>query len=201
MRTKKIILLISCFSYLTLAGCGDDNQNSPVLPSGCSSTGPYAIKVLQANLACLPTNGFTNADNALGAPDAGTTGPGHLEFHGFVSLGVNGSVTLFMGSCIQDQAGSDLRVYQSVSREAVEVQVSQTADGPFVSLGMKDCVDSFPFFSGFCEFDLAGSGMNNVRVVRIFDREVFTFPGAACDNTGPSPGADIDAVEVVHIGS
>jgi hypothetical protein len=200
MRTKKIFGPLLFICYLFLTSCGDEDSNSPVLPGGCTSTSPYAIQVLQTNLACLPTNGFTNAENALGPPDAGTTGPGHLEFHGFVSLGVNGSVTLFMGSCIQDQAGPDLRVYQSVSREAVEVQVSQSADGPFVSLGMKDCVDSAPFFSGFCEFDLAGSGMNNVRIVRVFDREVFTFPGAACDNTGPSPGADIDAVQVVHIG-
>lgn len=123
-----------------------------------------------------------------------------MQFHGFVSLGVNGSVVLFMGSCIQDLPGADLTVYQSVSREAVEVQVSQSVDGPFVSLGMKDCVDPPPLFSGFCEFDLAGSGLNNVRIVKVIDREVFSFPDAACDNAGPSPGADIDAVQVVHIG-
>lgn len=199
MRTTKTFSFIVFFSYLALTGCGND-KNADVLPSGCSSIGAYAIRVLESNLSCLPTNGFTNAENALGAPDAGKSGDGHLQFHGFVSLGANGSVVLFMGACIQDLPGADLRVYQSVSREAVEVQVSQNVDGPFVSLGMKDCVDPPPSFSGFCEFDLAGSGLNNVRIVKVIDREAFTFPGAACDNTGPSPGADIDAVQVVHIG-
>ena len=186
---------------LVIAACGND-ENEPSLPSGCSgSNGVYATEVVSTNLGCIPTNAFTNADELLGAPNASATGPGKTEYQGFVSLGVNGSVTAFMGSCIQDLPGADIRVYQSVSREAVEVQVSQSEDGPFVSLGFEDCNDTPPFFQGFCEFDLAGSGLSNVRFVRVIDRETITFPGAECDNTGMSPGADVDAIQVVHPGS
>jgi hypothetical protein len=196
---KRSVFLI--LIALLIVSCGDDN-NEPSLPSGCSgSNGVYATEVVSTNLGCIPTNAFTNADELLGAPNASATGPGKTEYQGFVSLGVNGSVTAFMGSCIQDLPGADIRVYQSVSREAVEVQVSQSKDGPFVSLGFEDCNDPPPFFQGFCEFDLAGSGLNNVRFVRVIDRETITFPGAECDNTGMSPGADVDAIQVVHPGS
>jgi hypothetical protein len=206
MQKSKMIFFPKKFLFLLLitlliAACGDDN-NEPSLPSSCSSSnGVYATEVVSTNLGCIPTNAFTNPDELLGAPNASATGPGKTEYKGFVSLGVNGSVTVFMGSCIQDLPGPDIRVYQSVSREAVEVQVSQSKDGPFVSLGFEDCNDPPPFFQGFCEFDLAGSGLNGVRFVRVIDRETITFPGAECDNTGMSPGADVDAIEVVHPGS
>lgn len=191
-------LLLALFITLLVAACGDDNSE-PSLPSGCTgSTGVYASEVVNTNLGCIPTNAFTNADELLGAPNASTTGPGKTQYQGFVSLGVNGSVTAFMGSCIEDLPGADIRVYQSVSREGVEVQVSQNKDGPYVSLGFEDCNDPPPFFQGFCEFDLAGSGLNRVRFLRVIDRETITFPGAECDNTGMSPGADIDAIQVVH---
>jgi hypothetical protein len=187
---------------LLVAACGDDDNSEPSLPSGCSgSNGVYASEVVNTNLGCIPTNAFTSADELLGAPNASATGPGKTQYQGFVSLGVNGSVTVFMGSCIQDLPGDDIRVYQSVSREAVEVQVSQNQDGPFVSLGFKDCNDPPPFFQGFCDFDLAGSGLTSVRFVRVIDRETITFPGAECDNTGMSPGADVDAIQVLHPGS
>jgi hypothetical protein len=88
-----------------------------------------------------------------------------------------------------------------VANEAVEVQVAQSENGPYISLGMKNCGDAGPNFSNSCDFDLAGSGLNNIRFVKVFDREVFTFPGVACDNAGSSPGADLDAVEVLHPGS
>ena len=156
------------------------------------------MKVLQSQLSCLPTNAFTNTDAILGPPDAASTGPGKTEYRGFLSLGINGSIVVFMGSCIQDQAGPDIRVYQSVSREAVEVQVASSVDGPFTSLGVQDCVDNPPFFHGFCDFDLSGSDRTDIRIVKVIDREVLTFPGAACDNAGVSPGADIDAIEVLH---
>jgi hypothetical protein len=184
---------------LIAAACGDDETSGPSLPSGCSgSNGVYASEVVNTNLACAPTNAFTDTSQLLGSPNASATGPGKSQYQGFVSLGVNGSVTVFMGSCIQDLAGADIRVFQSVSREAVEIQVSQNQDGPFVSLGFQDCNDPPPFFHGFCDFDLAGSGLNLVRFVRVIDRESITFPGTACDNTGLSPGADIDAIQDLH---
>jgi hypothetical protein len=197
-------LLTSILAVLLLllsSRCGDDENPSPTLPTGCSQQGTNAIAVLNTALACQPTNAFADATEAIGPPNASQPGSGKNDFQGFVSLGINGGVTLYLGSCIQDLPGADLRVYQAVSSEAVEVQVSQSQDGPFVSLGMKDCGDRGATFSNFCDFDLAGSGLNNVRVIRVFDREVFTFPGVACDNAGSSPGADLDAVEVLHAGS
>lgn len=198
-RKFGLILLLWVFA----AGCGnDENSGDTPLPSGCSgSTGVYASEVLNTNLGCIPTNAFTDPAELLGAPNASSTGPGKTEYRGFVSLGINGSVTVFMGSCVEDLSGPDVRVFQSVSREAVEVQAAQSVDGPFVSLGAQDCIDPSPFFQGFCDFDLSGSGLNRIRVLRVIDRETITFPGAECDNTGVSPGADIDAIQVLHSAS
>ena len=188
-----LILLLTLFSIR----CKNESPTQ-TLPQGCQSQGVYAVAVLKSDLACLPTNAYTDVTQALGSPNAGETGSGKLELFGFVSLGINGSITLDMGSCIQDLSGPDLRVYQTVASEAVEVQVSDSVDGPFVSLGTKPCGDNGPSFSRFCEFDLAGSGFNNVRIVKVFDRESLFFTGSKCDNAGPSPGADIDAVEVLY---
>ena len=197
----KQIFTFAIVAALMCISCGDDDQGSVTLPTGCSSQGIFATFVLDQALTCIPTNGFTDVEEALGSPDAITTGRGRLEFDGMLSLGVDGSVTLFMGSCIQDLPGPDIRVYQVVSEEAVEVQVSQNEDGPFVSLGEKNCGEPASGFAAKCDFDLAGSGLNNIRIVRVIDREEITFPGAECDNVGPSPGADLDAVEVLHPGT
>jgi hypothetical protein len=186
---KTIVLFLSvlvvCFSIMN---CNDDEVSTPALPTGCASPqGVYAIQVIENGIRCLPTNAFTDANEVLGAPDFHITGPGRTQFEGFASLGILGNVEVFMGSCIQDQPGADLRVYQSVSEESVEVLVSQNAGGPFVSLGQQPCRDQ-------CDFDLAGSGLNNVRVVRVQD----TVTDFLCDQDGLSPGADIDAVQVLH---
>jgi len=192
---KSFLVILATTMILS---CNDDNPTTPSLPSGCQAQGVFAIGVVKTEFQCPATNAYVDPTQALGAPNAGNEGGGKLEFHGFTSLGVNGSMTLFMGSCIQDLPGDDLRVFQSVSTEGLEVQVSQNMDGPFVSLGTVECKDGPPVFTGSCGFDLAGSGLNNVRVVKIIDREALFFQGAQCDNAGPSPGADIDAVEVIH---
>lgn len=185
---KNLLILSVLLMTVTAMNCGDD-ESSPTLPTGCVSQGVYAIEVTQNNLQCLPTNAFTDTNQILGAPNFRQTGPGKTQYEGFLSLGVLGSVDVFMGSCIQDQPGPDLRVFQAVSEEAVEVFVSQNINGPFVSLGQQACPDQ-------CDFDLAGTGLNNVRVVRVQDSET----NFQCDNVGLSPGADIDAVQVLHPG-
>ena len=186
---------------LGLVRCNDDSTTTQPLPQGCQAQGVYAIDVTQANLDCLPTNAYTDVDQALGAPDSSSLGPGKTELGGMVSLGVEGTLTLFMGSCIQDLPGPDIRVYQVVSSEVVEAQVSQDEDGPFVSLGAKPCGEDIAGYPKKCDFDLAGSGLNNIRYVRLVDGEKLSFVTAACDSDGLSPGADIDAVEVLHPGS
>ena len=188
-RVMRALIVLSIAFFL--AHCDEDGNPVQNLPTGCQVQGTHAIAVLDSDLTCDPTNAFQNTEEALGPPDGGTTGPGRLEFEGFLSLGVEGSVTLYMGSCAQDLDGPDLRVFQSISFEAVEVQVSANQDGPFISLGAKNCDD-------FCDFDLAGTGLNNVRVVKVIDREKISFGDARCDNAGPSPGADLDAVQVLH---
>jgi hypothetical protein len=199
---KNILFSISLLSLAIIPnGCGDEDSPTTSLPQGCQSQGVYALQVLQPDLRCEATNLFVDQSKLLGAPDASSAGPGRTQFTGFTSLGINGSVVVFMGSCIQDLPGPDIRVYQSVSQEAVEVQAAQSENGPFVSLGFKDCGNPAPTYSDICEFDLAGSGLNNVRVLKVIDRETTTFPLAACDNAGMSPGADIDAIEVLHPGN
>jgi hypothetical protein len=189
LRGLRFLLLVA--GTLLLSSCDEDANPTQNLPTGCQAQGVHAFAVLESQLACGPTNAFKNLDDVLGPPDGRSTGDGKLELDGFVSLGVEGALTVFMGSCIQDLAGADLRVYQTVASEAVEIRVSPNQDGPFTSLGTLPC-------DQFCDFDLAGSGLNNIRVVQIVDRARTQFPGAECDNVGPSPGADVDAVEVLH---
>jgi hypothetical protein len=195
----RILIFAIAVAVLLLTACDDDEMTTAPLPGGCSSAaGAYATEVVATNFTCVATNAFMDASRAIGSPDARATGSGKTQLEGVVSPGINGSITLFMGSCVQDLPGGDLRVYQVVSREAVEVQVSRNADGPYISLGVLPCNDPPPYFNGFCEFDLANSGLTEIRYVRIIDRETIVFPQAACDNTGVSPGADIDAVQNLH---
>ena len=174
---------------LTLIKC-DEESPTQSLPQACQAQGVHAIAVLDKQLTCVPTNAFQEEEEVLGPPDF-SQGEGKLELDGIISLGLEGTITLYMGSCIQDLPGADIRVYQAVSTEAVGVFVSQDENGPFVSIGESVC-------NGSCDFDLAGSGLTNVRIVMIQDRERLQFTDATCDNAGPSPGADIDAVEVLH---
>ena len=190
MKTIKLFAIIVL--SLGLVQCKEDSTG-PDLPSGCSAQGIYAIAVLETALTCIATNAYADPEEALGAPDHGKTGEGKVELTGILSLGVAGNATVYMGSCIQDAEGADLRVHQVGADEAVEVQVSANQEGPFTSLGFKLCKD-------FCDFDLAGSGLNNIRAVRVIDSTRSFQPGAECDNTGPSPGADIDSIEVLHPG-
>lgn len=186
LRLCIVIGLAFLFSY-----CDEDANPTQTLPTGCQAQGLYALAVLESEIACTPTNAFKDSAEVLGPPDGTSTGDGKLELDGFASLGIEGSVTVYMGSCVQDLAGADIRVYQTVASEAVEVLVSSDQDGPFISLGTSPC-------DHFCDFDLAGSALNNIRVVQVVDRARTQFLGAQCDNVGPSPGADLDAVEVLH---
>ena len=186
LRLSFVIGLAFLLSY-----CDEDANPTQSLPAGCQAQGVYALAVLESEITCVSTNAFKDLSEVLGPPDGRSTGDGKVELDGFVSLGIEGFVTLYMGSCIQDLAGPDIRVYQTVAGEAVEVLVSSDEDGSFTSLGTSAC-------DQFCDFDLAGSGLNNIRVVQVVDRARTQFLGAECDNVGPSPGADLDAVEVLH---
>lgn len=187
----RVVLFLCMFTLsIALTSCDDDSSPTMDLPTGCTSQGVYSIQILVSDIACLPTNAFADANEINGAPNFVITGPGKTQYQGFASLGIQGSVVAYMGSCIQDLPGADLRVFQPVFHEPLEVLVSASNTGPFVSLGEQACNHQ-------CDFDLAGSGLNNVRVVKIQDAE----PNFQCDEDGLSPGADIDAVQVLHPGS
>ncbi len=101
------------------------------------------------------------------------------------SLGVSGYAAFEFGEAtpILDGPGNDLRVVEKGDDEGYAVLVAQEWTGPWQSLGNG---------SGTQEFDLAGSGLDEAYYVLVRD----DGDGA---NTGPAPGADIDAIEVFPV--
>lgn len=113
-----------------------------------------------------------SADNVLGPRDGQWT-----------TLGSQGVVVLKMGGAITDQQGSDLTVYEYVG-VAENYRVDVSTDGSlFTSVG--ECG------GGICQFDIAPSGLSNVRYLRIAD----LLPN---QGSFPDIGADIDAVEATQ---
>ncbi len=134
--------------------------------------------------------------SVLGPPDA--AGSSDATYSGILSLGQDGHVVVDMGVCIGDRPGDDLRVYQYIQSEPVEVMVSGSPDGPWAPLGTKPCGDGgiAAYRSNHCDFDLGASGLKAARYVWVGDGE--NYP---CERAGTrSEGADIDAVEVLHPG-
>ncbi|OGL48321.1 MAG: hypothetical protein A2161_12640 [Candidatus Schekmanbacteria bacterium RBG_13_48_7] len=144
----------------------------------------YAQSVVLSDIDdCDGMNRFMNPNEALGTPNA--TGTTTSNFRGFVSLGLGGSITLDMKVCIRNGAGYDIRVYQYVSNEPVEVYVSSCRDGTYYSLGTEPC--NHPA----CGFDISGIPLNEVRYIKIVDRS----PTVPCYE---HIGADIDAVQAIY---
>jgi hypothetical protein len=164
----------------------------------CLPGSPYAKSVVDLYLTeCTQrTNrrALLNPSNVLGPPDA--RGSSDATYAGILSLGQDGYVTVDMGVCIADQEGPDLRVFQYVQFEGVGVDVSGSPGGPWVDLGVKPCGDGGTGDnSNHCDFDLAGTGLRTARYVRVSDAE--NFP---CERAGTrSEGADIDAVQALHV--
>lgn len=166
-------------------------------PVTCEAgAGPYAKRVVDWHLpeCSLQHNKFNDPNKVLGRPDAG----GHDEnsYHGFMSLGDDGYVTVDMESCMVDRPGPDFRIFQAVSDEEVTVYVAGQPAGPFVLLKeRKPCGNSHleGVFSGFCNIDLAESEVDEARYVKIEDGEQFPCPGGT-----RTEGADIDAVEILN---
>ena len=184
---------------LTLAvACGTEPSPSPsptATPDPCvTAPSTYAKAVTDSWIpACsLAQNIYNDPAKALGAPDAGGSGP--LNFTGFVSLGFGGRVTVDLGGCIADQAGPDLRAYQAVGTEPFSVYVSLYPDGPFTLIeARKECAGG----SGlrrYCAFDIATGGVTRARSVRVEDGELFPCPGDTV-----SEGADLDAVQALGV--
>ncbi len=157
----------------------------------------WAVEVIESNITCNGYNTYRNVNEALGPPDAMPTGPD--SYTGFVSLGIDGWITVRMGRCMKQGAGSEIKVYQTVSYEAVGVSVAETPEGPWHFLGIRACNIPTPYFSASCEFEFSGNGVQWARYARIYDMERVNMPQwAVCELDPPHPGADIDAVEVLN---
>jgi hypothetical protein len=162
----------------------------------CLQRGRYAKSVVEWSVpACsLSQNHYNDPSQVLGHPDAGGLAPD--AYHGFLSLGFGEHVTVDMESCVVDLPGADVRVYQSVSGEPVTLYASGQPGGPFVLVrAQKPCGNDLDgVFSNFCDFDLAASGLDEARYLRVEDGELYPCPGDTV-----TEGADIDAVEILHL--
>lgn len=122
---------------------------------------------------------FNDPAQALGSPNA--SGNNTFNYKGFVSLSRGGSVVLEMGRTIINRPGNDLRVWEYVSTEELEVFAGQSEIGPWFSLGVEWCEE-------FCDFDMGRAGLNYARFLRI--KDVSSLDGGCYETAG----ADIDAV-------
>jgi hypothetical protein len=108
----------------------------------------------------------------------------------FYSISDDGSITVDMGETtpVLDVEGADLEVVSGTgSDDPVEVLVADTQDGPFVAVATG---------VGDLEIDLAGSGFDAVRYVRVAS----VGGGSGIDFVGPEPGYDLDAVVNLSVG-
>ncbi len=122
---------------------------------------------------------------ALGYTDAGGSAiaSDNDPLHGFISMDGGAYLELEMGATVQDSPGYDIRIYQYISDEPVELLAANSEIGPWLSLGARWCVTLD------CDFDLADAGLKYARFFRIRD---LSTPAEKCHSTY---GADIDAIE------
>jgi hypothetical protein len=164
---------------------------TPVTCAGTPSTYARTVSEWWIPRCSLDYNIYNDPQLALGPPDAAGFGP--ESYTGFVSLGFGGRVTLDLGGCLRDRPGNDLRVFQAVSSEPVNVYVSASPDGPFTLLeGRKRCGERINAVQGYCDFDFADGRVTEARYVRVEDGEIFPCPGGT-----RTEGADLDAVGVL----
>jgi hypothetical protein len=162
-----------------------------------AASSPYAKSVVDWFVpACnLAQNIYNDPRDTLGPPDGGGIGPNN--FFGFLSLGDRGHVTVDMEACAVDAVGPDVRVYQFVGQEPVTLFAAGSPTGPFHRLAFRVlCGTRVPGFPQrrTCDFDLAAAEVDEARYFKVEDGEHFPCPGGT-----PSEGADIDAVEILHL--
>lgn len=162
-----------------------------------SGRDPYAKTVVDWFVpACsLAQNRYNDPQAVLGPPDAGGKAPD--QYFGFMSLGEKGYVTVDMEACAVDQAGADVRIFQTTSKEPVTLYASGAPNGPWELLeSRKPCGDLLPgVYSRYCEFDLAAAGIEEARYFKIEDGEHYP-----CElGTTVTEGADIDSIQILHV--
>jgi hypothetical protein len=169
----------------------------PIATAARPAAAPYANAVVDWWIpACsLQRNGYNDPNQIVGPPDALNLG-GRDNYRGLVSLGQGGWITVDLGATVVNGAGADVRVFQATSQEPVTVYGSASPTGPFTLIGLRETCGrrGLGTFSNFCEFDLAGTGLNEARYLRIEDGEI--YPCLRGETL--TEGADIDAVQALN---
>jgi hypothetical protein len=147
-----------------------------------SGIDPYADAVAVANIK-ISGNGHADLTQALGRPNGSND-------YDYVSVGGPSYwfvVDMGLGEEIIDGPGYDFRVYEvgrfyGATDEEYNVSVSNSPGGPWAYVGQGWSTSGF---------DLAGSGLDSARYVRIDDLSTRTG--------SPFPGSDIDAVQNLNM--
>lgn len=177
--------------------CFRGGQLEPANGTASASAEVYGRAVLDwwlPECSLTRNTGHSDPQESLGPPNAVNLGGG--RFRGLISLGQGGYVTLELRESAVDGAGPDIRVFQAVTGEPVTLYASDTAQGPFVLLGLRRfCGTRTPgIFSNHCDFDLRDGGLATARYVKVEDGEI--YPCLAGGTR--SEGADLDAVQVLN---
>ncbi|OGW60766.1 MAG: hypothetical protein A2V83_02430 [Nitrospirae bacterium RBG_16_64_22] len=201
-RTFRMLVSVVLVGFVGMAGLGC-SRSSPVETT--AEEDPFARRVVSAVLGCAAVNVETDLQEIVGPPgytvnrrvpavSPSTDPKSNPDYYtGFVSLGYGGEIIIEMGTELRDGPGADLRIYQAVADEPIEVFVAASPGGPWKSLGIKYCPES-------CDFDLSASGLASARYVRIVDKDYDYNCTRLGDNCQCyyTAGADIDAVEALN---
>lgn len=210
MKTLLKISLISCAMVL-LTACAQDDSDSTIIETILSifesddssnsneieaqtytddrdesielslGEAAFATKAIEYGIGDpKPIPRLSVAGEALGAPDYDDS-----DDSGYVSLGGDGFMVLqFENAHLQDGDGDDIYIFEvGPSVEATEVEISEDGED-WINLGEvsggTSSIDIAPFVESSQKFEF-------VKLTSTGD-----------DNSGSSPGADIDAVAIIN---
>jgi len=201
----------------------------------------FADAVVWCGVTCPDAVIYRDCTEAIGPPDYWSEdNPDNFDgrtYHGFVSLGIRGSLIVDMGEGteIVDGPDADFKVWQAVATEQFQIYVAEHAGGPYVDLGISGSgwyESSFPLpWLEFLSYpvtwgqdapcyttsydrggeiavcDVAASGLEKIRFVRIVDqqpwgdlrRDCFLFDLESGEwHAYLHAGADIDAIRALQ---
>jgi len=179
MSRAALMALVPLALALVLVACREKNGASDD-PCSIATADRFSAQVIDYAVTGAE-NEATDPSAAEGAPDCGQGGVRDL------SLGQGGFVTFDLGCQYQGGPGPDLKVWESDESCSLAISesysVAVSTDGiTFVGVG-----------SGFGAQSFDVTSVERFRYVKIVDTgDVMS---------GPSPGADIDALEVLGTGN
>ncbi|MBF0170402.1 MAG: hypothetical protein HQK87_04830 [Nitrospinae bacterium] len=127
-------------------------------------------------------------EEAMGPPSAHGFMSQEQPGSGYISIDYSGKLGIEMGKTVFDGPGDDLRVWEYVSSEWLEVYAGPSENGPWYSMGKALCPE-------FCDFDLGVTGLRYARWFRIVSLVNPFDPGRKCYQTA---GPDIDAIKALR---